>query len=124
MKIPDGHQAIMPYLILNDAKGFIEFIKEVFGAEMTHETYDDNGEPNHCEANIGGSTLMFGSSGGEWGAATANLFVYVDDADDTFAKAINKGGETVREVEDLPYGRSGGVRDPNGNVWWVTAVQD
>ncbi len=114
----------MPYLILNDAKAFIEFLKNVFGAEMTHETYDDKGLPLHFEANVGGSTIMFGNAGSEWNAATANLFVYVDDADEVFAKALSNGGETVREVADLPYGRSGGVRDPNGNVWWITAVKE
>lgn len=124
MKIPNGHQAVMPYLILDDAKGFIAFIKEVFGAEMTEETYDDNGVPNHCEANIGGSTIMFSNSRDEWGAANANLFVYVEDADEVFSKALANGGESIREVSDLPYGRSGGVRDPNGNVWWITSVPE
>ena len=34
MNIPEGHQAVMPYLMLDDAAGFIQFIKDVFDAEI------------------------------------------------------------------------------------------
>lgn len=39
MNIPEGHQAVMPYLMIEDAAGFIEFIKMVFEAEMTQSGY-------------------------------------------------------------------------------------
>jgi uncharacterized glyoxalase superfamily protein PhnB len=50
------------------------------------------------------------------------MFVYVADADVTFDKAIKAGSTTVMEIADLEYGRSGGVTDPFGNVWWITSV--
>lgn len=121
MKIPVGHQAVMPYLMMEDAAGFIEFIKAVFDAEMTHESMRD-GIIGHCEAQIGGSTIMFSNSRGEWKPATANLFVYVEDADDTFEKALTAGSKTVMPVDNQEYGRSGGLTDPFGNTWWITSV--
>lgn len=119
MKIPTGHQAIMPYLMLEDAAGFIEFIKNVFDANMTHESMRD-GIVGHCEANINGSTIMFSNSRGEWKPATANMFVYVENADETYAKAVENGADTVMPPDDQEYGRSCGVTDPFGNVWWIT----
>jgi PhnB protein len=123
MNIPKGHQAVMPYLMMDDAAAFINFIKTVFGAEMTHEgTRDDI--VGHCEARINGSTIMFSNSRGEWKSATANLFVYVEDADETYQKALAMGSAVVMEMADQDYGRSGGFSDPHGNVWWVTSVAD
>lgn len=121
MNIPKGHQAIMPYLMLNDAAAFIEFIKKVFDAEMTHESMRD-GVVGHCEANINGGTIMFSNSRDEWKAATGNMFVYVPDADATYEKALAAGATSVMEIADQDYGRSGGFTDPHGNVWWVTSA--
>lgn len=120
MKIPEGHNTVMPYLMMEDARGFIEFIKDVFGAEITHESERD-GIVGHCEARIGDSTMMFSQSRDEWKPASANLFIYVDDADETYRKALAAGAATVMEVADQDYGRSGGVKDPFGNVWWITS---
>ena len=121
MNIPAGHQAVMPYLMIEDAAGFIEFIKAVFGAEMTHQ--DIRGDiVGHCEANLGGSTIMFSQSRDEWKPAAANMFVYVDDADLTYAKAVEHGSTTVMPPADQEYGRSCGVTDPFGNVWWITST--
>ena len=121
MNIPEGHQAVMPYLMIENAAGFIEFIKAVFNAKMTHQ--DTRGDlVGHCEANINGSTIMFSQSRDEWKPATANMFVYVDDADATYAKAVGNGSETIMPPGDQEYGRSCGVTDPFGNVWWITSV--
>jgi PhnB protein len=111
----------MPYLMVEDAAAFIEFVKNVFDAEMTHESMRD-GIIGHCEAQIGGSTIMFSQSRDQWKPATANMFVYVPDADDTYMRALEAGATSVMEISDQEYGRSGGFTDPFGNVWWVTTV--
>ena len=111
----------MPYLTLDDAAAFIEFIKTVFDAEMTHESMRD-GVIGHCEAKISGGTIMFSNSRDQWKAAAAHVFVYVPDADETFRRALEAGAESIMEVEDQEYGRSGGFTDPFGNAWWVTTV--
>ena len=123
MNIPKGHQAVMPYLMLEDAAAFIDFIKNVFDADMTHESMRD-GIVGHSEAQIGGSTIMFSNSREAWKPATANMFVYVPDADETYKKAIAAGATSVMEIADQDYGRSGGVTDPHGNVWWITSVSE
>lgn len=121
MNIPPGHQAVMPYLTMDDAAAFIDFIKKVFNAEITHESERD-GIVGHCEAQISGGTIMFSNSRDEWRSQTANMFVYVENADETYAKAIKSGAETIMPPADQDYGRSCGVTDPFGNVWWITSV--
>ncbi len=121
MNIPIGHQAVMPYLMLEDAAGFIGFVKKVFDAEITHESMRD-GIVGHCEAQIGGSTIMFSNSRDQWTPQTANMFVYVENADETYAKAVENGSQTVMPPDDQDYGRSCGVTDPFGNTWWITSV--
>ncbi|MBC7899514.1 MAG: VOC family protein [Saprospiraceae bacterium] len=122
MEIPKGHQAVMPYLMMENAKAFIEFTKTVFDAELTHHSVNDDGLVGHCEINIGGSTIMFSNSRGEWGPATGNMFVYVEDADKTYQTAVFEGAVKIMEPADQDYGRSCGVTDPFGNVWWITSV--
>jgi uncharacterized glyoxalase superfamily protein PhnB len=121
MEIPKGHQSVMPYLMMQDAEKFIEFTKIVFDAALTHKGERD-GQIGHCEINIGGSTIMFSNSRGEWKPATANMFIYVDDADDRYQRALDAGAKAVMPPADQDYGRSCGVTDPFGNVWWITSV--
>ena len=124
MEIPKGHQVVMPYLIMDGASRFIDYIENVFDAELTYGSKSDGELTGHCEAQIGGSTIMFSNCRGEWPPVTANMFVYVKDADAAFARAIDSGGSTVMELADQDYGRSGGVKDPFGNVWWITSVSN
>jgi PhnB protein len=121
MKLPEGHQQVIPYLILKNAEGFFDFTKQVFGATEQHRSYQgDKKSLKHGEISIGGSTIMFGQSSDAWGTDNAGLFIYVEDADATFKKALAAGATEVMPVTNQPYGRSGGVKDPFGNTWWIT----
>lgn len=122
MNIPSNHQAVMPYLILDKPQKFIDFITEVFGATITQKQVDENGSIRHCEANMNGSTIMFSGISENWGIATSNLFLYVASADDTYTKALANGAESLMDLSDQSYGRTCGVTDPCGNVWWITSV--
>jgi PhnB protein len=124
MNIPSTHQAIMPYLMLNDAAAFAEFAKKVFNAELTYSVMREDGvTAMHCELQISGCTIMFCEATATWLPQTANLFVYVPDADETYATAIAGGAAAVSEMANQDYGRSGGVKDPFGNTWWITSVK-
>jgi len=122
-KIPANYQSVMPYLIVKNAKNFIAFTKRVFNATETHKTMRDPNTIMHAEVMIGGSTIMFADTTEKITSQTAGLFIYVDNADETFKKAIDEGATVVMEVSDHPYGRSGGVKDPFGNTWWITSVK-
>ena len=122
MEIPKGHQGVMPYLMMEDSAAFLKFAEDVFNAETTYKAVGDDGALGHCEISISGSTIMFSNSRGDWKPATANMFVYVENADETYEKALGSGATTVMPPADQDYGRSCGVTDPFGNVWWITSV--
>lgn len=124
MNIPKTHQAVMPYLMLNGAQKFTDFIKVVFNAEITHQhpREDQTGLLRHGEAQISGSTIMYCDAMEPWGTAVSNLFVYVDNADESFHKAMEAGASIVMELSDQDYGRTCGIKDTTGNVWWITSI--
>lgn len=124
MEIPKVHQAVMPYLMLKNAAAFAEFTKAVFNAElaMQHMRPDAN-TIMHAEINISGCTIMFCDANDDWATATANLFIYVDDADTTYNVALSNGATTLMGLSDQDYGRTCGVTDPFGNTWWITSVK-
>jgi len=125
MKLPEGHQTIMPYLMLRGALKFIDFTKEVFSAHVVtnmHKLRENPELVQHSEIIIGGSTIMFTDATDEWPAQTANLFIYVENADEAYHKALKAGATSVMELADKDYGRTCGVTDPFGNTWWITSV--
>ena len=120
--IPEDYQQVMPYVIIPDPEAFLKFAKEVLNATERRIDRKEDGSFGHAEIAVGESVIMFSGSmaGGE--PNPAGLFVYVADADAAFAKALELGAKEVMPVSEQPYGRSGGVKDTNGNTWWLTAA--
>lgn len=125
MKIAKGHQPVMPYLILENAEGFIQFTKKVFNATEIYKGLRDDGSGKlvHAEVQINGCNIMMADVTHDFGVANANLFVYVDDADATYNLALENGATAINSVADQDYGRGGGITDPFGNVWWITSMK-
>ena len=120
-KIPENYQTVMPYLVLANAADFSRFMQKVFEAKETYRELRDEGKIAHAELMIGGSTIMFADHTDIHKTRPGNLFIYVDNVDETYRKAIEAGGKSVREIADLPFGRNGGIADPFGNNWWITS---
>jgi PhnB protein len=119
---PKGYHTVTPYLIVRGARQLIEFMKAVFEADVLHSTVNPEGKPGHTEVRIGDSVVMLSEARGEYAAMPTMLYVYVDDADFTYKKAIDAGATAVRPVTDQSYGdRSGGFKDMCGNEWWVAS---
>lgn len=122
VKIPEGYQQIMPYLIIENAQAFLEFTANVFGATEKYKTMRDEKHIMHAEISIGDSVVMFADATEQFKPQNAGLFIYVDHCDDVYKKAMEAGAASVMPPADQSYGRSAGVRDPFGNNWWLTSV--
>jgi PhnB protein len=120
MKIPENYQTVMPYLIIEGAQKFIEFTQAVFNAELTENHARSEGVIMHAEIMIGGSTIMFADATEQFAPRPAGMFVYVENADETYKKALVNGAASMMPPADQPYGRSCGVLDVFGNTWWIT----
>lgn len=123
LNIPQGYQAVMPYLIVDNPVGLQQFMTTVLGATLKMHQPNPDGGFGHAEVTIGDSCIMFSNSMPEWGANTAGLFVYVEDADKAYKLALENGATSIMPPADQPYGRSSGVKDPFGNTWWITSVK-
>ncbi|MGH3650862.1 MAG: VOC family protein, partial [Acidimicrobiia bacterium] len=120
-----GYHTLTPQILVEDARETIEFVQNVFDADL-REIYEDDGRIVHSEVMIGDSRLMIASASEEFRVFPLMVNLYVDDVDATFAKAIEHGATNLREPADQFYGdRTGGVIDPQGNQWWIsTHIED
>ena len=119
--VPEGYHTVQPYLIVNGAKGLLEFVKNVFGARETEMMQAPDGTSiMHAEVKIGDSTIMMSDARPPWDPMPAAMYVYVPNVDDIYKKALAAGCISVMEPADQFYGdRHGGVKDQWGNFWWI-----
>lgn len=123
MNIPEGYNRVMPYLIIKSAEGFLEFAKNVFGATEKMKVMREDGETvMHAEVFIGESTIMFANSTDDFPVMNSNMFIYVNNVDETHQKALDAGAANIMAPSNRDYGRSSGITDPYGNTWWITEV--
>lgn len=114
---PEGWRTVTPRIFTDDVRGLAGFLRAVFGATGRALA----GRP--MEMRIGDSIVMI-SSDDERDAASAVLYVYVEDADKTYRKALAQGAKSVEKPFDTRYGdRRASVRDAWGNVWQIATRQ-
>ena len=124
--IPDGYYTVTPYLTVADAEAQIDFLKKAFGGEENFRHNDDKGNVSHAEVRVGNSMLMIGQARGQWTPMPAMFYLYVEDVDAVYKRAVEVGGKSIHEPTNQAYGdRSGGVTDSQGNQWWIaTHIED
>ena len=111
--IPKGWHSVTPRLVVDDAARLVEFLKQAFGA--TGDFHADR----PAIISIGDSLVMI-SSVGLRDVMPAFLYLYVDDSDATYQRALEAGAVSLEEPQDTPYGdRRGMVKDPCGNIWQI-----
>lgn len=122
VNIPEGYTQLMPYLIVKNAAAFIEFTQKVFDAEEKFKAMRDENTIMHAEISIGASVIMIADATEQYTERPAGMFLYVDDCDSIYKKALANGAVSVIEPGDQSYGRSAGIQDTYGNTWWITSV--
>lgn len=124
--IPEGYHTVTPYLLCEGVADVLTFVQRAFDAEVRHRMPSPDGKVVHAEVQIGDSRVMLGEASREWRPMPGSVYVYVDDVDEVYRRAIAAGGRSIVEPADMFYGdRNGGVADPGGNVWWIsTHIED
>lgn len=124
--VPEGHYSITPYLHPVRAPQVIDFMTQAFGAQEVFRAQSPDGVVHHAQVRLGDSIISMGEAHGIYQTMATTLHMYVPNADATFEQALRAGAETIMPVKDQPYGeRSGGVRDPFGNRWFIaTHIRD
>ncbi len=110
---PPGYHSVTPRMVVGDAAAAVEFLRATFDAVGEVEI----GRP--AEVRIGDSLVMV-TPADERELFPAFLYVYVEDADLVYRRALDAGAVSVEAPLDTPYGdRRAMVRDPFGNVFQI-----
>ncbi|MEZ4383480.1 MAG: VOC family protein [Nannocystaceae bacterium] len=117
--IPDGYHTLTPYLLVADVGAVLEWLRAAFGAEARGNIDSSQGFIRHAEVRIGDSPLMLGSAG-DGSAKPAILYMYVEDVDAVYARAVAAGGRSIQAPSVQFYGdRTAAVEGPGGNQFWI-----
>ena len=124
--IPEGFQTVTPFLMVNNASKFIDFVQNAFGGVVTYNMKSDDGKVMHATVKIGDSTVMVSDPTEKYGPVSSMLYLYVNDVDTVYQRALKANATPIRKPTDEFYGdRSAGVTDEWGNQWWIaTHIED
>ena len=127
--IPDGVPVVMPMLVCRDAAAEMEFCKTTFGAVELVRRPGPEGTVAHAAMTIGGQMIMIE---GEFptlsshapqpdGSSPVVLYVYVEDVDAAFERALGAGARVLIPLKNQFWGdRTGRIVDPSGHVWTLS----
>ena len=111
--IPEGWHSVTPRLVVHDTARLVEFLKHAFGATGDFRT------DTPSTIRIGDSLVMVSGTDARE-PMPGFLYLYVDDIDATYGRAVEAGAVTLEEPQDMPYGdRRAMVKDPCGNIWQI-----
>ena len=129
--VPEGYHTITPQLALDNAAQTIEWYKKALGAQELDRSLGPDGKIMHAELKIGDSRIMvndvmMGKGPRALGGSPASLWLFVEDCDQLFKRAVDAGAKVQMEMQDQFWGdRGGAVADPEGYTWWIaTRKQD
>ncbi len=126
--IPEGYHTATPYLIIQGAAKAIEFYKKAFGATELLCLAGPDGCIAHGEIKIGDSPIMLADEFPQMGyrgplalgGSPVGIYLYVDNADLLFNRAVEAGAKVVKPMQDQFYGdRNGTLTDPFGHQWTI-----
>ncbi|HEV8485257.1 MAG TPA: VOC family protein [Blastocatellia bacterium] len=124
--MPEGLRSVTPYLHPRGAPQMIDFLQRAFGAEEKFRHQSPDGVIHHASIGIGDSVIEMGEAHGEAQPMPTTFFLYVDDVDSLYQRAVEAGAASQMPPADQPYGdRVAGVTDPFDNVWYIaTHIRD
>jgi uncharacterized glyoxalase superfamily protein PhnB len=124
--IPEGFHSVTPYLMVREVPKLLDFLKQAFNAQEIMRMPTPDGTIMHAEVRIGDSPIMMGEACGDFKPMPGSIYLYVDDTDATYQRALQAGATSLMEPANQFYGdRAASVVDPAGNHWWIaTHIED
>jgi PhnB protein len=128
--VPDGFHTMTPQLTLDNAAQTIDWYKKALGAEEVSRSLGPDGKIMHAELKIGNSRfmandVMMGHGPQGFGGSPASFWLYVDNSDSLFNRAVGEGAKVQMPMADQFWGdRAGAVADPAGYTWWIATRKE
>jgi PhnB protein len=131
---PKGYHTVTPSLTVRNAPQAIDFYKKALGAEERVRMTAPDGKIAHAEIQVGDSIIFLNEENPAWGCkspqtlggSSTGLYLYLEDVDKAFQRAVDAGGKATMPVTDMFWGdRMGSLTDPYGHTWTLaTHTQD
>jgi PhnB protein len=132
--VPEGYHTVTPQLTLDNTAQAIDWYKKALGAEELSRAAAPDGKIMHAEIRVGDSRIMLndemggGKSAKSLGGSPMSLWLYVEDCDAIFNKAVSAGAKVsgpMGQLTDQFWGdRSGTFTDPYGYTWSVATHKE
>lgn len=117
--IPEGYHTVTPYLVVPDVAGLIDFLSRAFDGKEIERMLAPNGSIMHAEVRIGDSVVMMGEVREGNPTIPAIHYLYLEDCDAVYQRALVAGASSMQEPRDEFYGdRTAVVKDASGCQWW------
>jgi PhnB protein len=133
--VPEGLHTVTPQLTLDNAAQTIEWYKKALGATEVSRATGPDGKILHADLKIGNSrfyvndVMMEAKGPKALGGSPASFWIYVEDCDALFNRAVGAGARTIEgpmgKMSDQFWGdRAGAVRDPEGYIWTIATRKE
>ena len=120
---PPGYTTVAPWIVTDDTGALLDFITQAFAGKELGRVATVDGLIGHAEIRVGDTVLLAFDRHSDWPAMPSLLRVFVGNADETFAQALAAGGRIVTPLANDAFGQRGGrIKDPFGNIWWVSSL--
>lgn len=133
--VPEGHHTVTPHLILDNSAQAIDWYKKALGADEVARAVGPDGKIMHAEIRVGDSPIMLndemggGKSVKAFGGSPVSLWLYVENCDALFNRAVAAGGKVLPgpmgQMADQFWGdRAGTFTDPFGYQWTIATHKE
>ena len=129
--VPEGYHTVTPVLTLDNCAQAIDWYKKALGAEEGSRAVGPDGKVMHSELRIGDSRIMVNDAmmGGKGplalGGSPVSLWIYVEDSDALFNRAVGAGAQVRMPMANQFWGdRCGTVSDPHGYSWTIATRKE
>jgi PhnB protein len=129
--VPDGYHTLTPVLTFEDSKKAIDWYKKALGVEERSRALGPDGAVMHAELRIGDSPIMLHDAmmgqkpPSAFGGSPASMWLYVDNCDALFERAVGGGGQVTMPMADQFWGdRCGTIKDPFGYSWTIATHKE
>jgi PhnB protein len=118
--VPAGLGTVTPYLHPRGADRLVDFLRQAFSAEEMEVVRAPDETIKHAKMRVGQSVVEMGEAHGPWQPMPTMFYLYVDDVDAAYRRALAAGAASMEEPAVQPYGeRRAAVRDAFDNQWYL-----